>query len=345
MQSSNKVAVCIPTYHGSAILKDTLDSLLKQTYQDFVVYISDDTSPSALVELANTKELIESYQDDRFQYRANETNLGYPLNLIGLVDWSTEDFIFLLAQDDVLSEVAIEACLKCFEERPGIGAVARPYFWFQEDLSEPVRQIHKLNGPLPHYLDSDSAISDILHVLVSVSQLTGLMYRRSKLSVPFANSVFPAHIYPFAGALRDHGVAFLPFHTVAVSIQHSQTRTVSSIYEESPAQAWVDMYKSVFGDEKYSNIMNAGICDHMGKNYVGLVQIRSYGKFKFFVRECRLMLTLRHKNWFSPKFWFSTIALAVLPRWLIQQIVDQFKKKILSRTLTNCKLATIEDLW
>ena len=345
MGQSNKVAVCIPTYFGSAILKETIDSLLKQTFQNFVVYISDDTPPSALEELDKTEKLIESYHDERFQYRANETNLGYPLNLIGLVDWSQEDFIFLLAQDDILSEVAIEACLLCFEERPEIGAVARPYFWFQEHLSEPVRQIHKLSGHRPHFLESNSDINDILHVLVSVSQLTGLMYQRSKLTVPFVNSVFPAHIYPFAGALRDHGVAFLPFHTVAVSIQHSQTRTVSSIYEESPAQAWVDMYKSVFGDPKYSGIMNAGIRDHMGMNYIGLVQIRSYGKFQYFVRECHLMLRLRPKNWISLKFWFSVTALTVLPRRLIQQIVDQFKEKILSRTLTNSRLATIDDLW
>lgn len=343
--AESRVAVCVPTYFGSHLLPTTFDSLLKQTHQNFKVYVRDDTPPTAIEERLKIKNYIDELGDSRFTYVANEKNLGYPMNLMTLVEDAQEDILFLLAQDDVLSPIAIESCVQSFIRFPEAGAVARPYYWYFDDLDVPVRQIAALEGDQPHLINRDSKIEDILLVLLAVSQLTGLAYRKSKLSVPFVDSVFPAHIYPFAGALRDHGVVYLPFNTVAVSIQDSQTRKVSSIYEESPAKAWVGLYKSVFQEDAFANIRKAGIKDHMGKNYVGLVQIRTYAKYQYFLRECAYTMRIRPLNILSVKYWASVGALAVLPRHIIQILVDSFKNRYLSKQLVGVRLAKVEDKW
>jgi glycosyltransferase involved in cell wall biosynthesis len=340
-----KVAVLVPVFRTSTFIRAALTTLRNQTYKNFRVYISDNTPPNETNEIFETKKVISEFTDLDILYKSNERNLGYPLNLISLVDWATEDLIFLLAHDDELSVIAIESCVQAMKDFPGIGAVARPYYWYFDDLDEPVRRIKDFGGSMPELIDAKSDLQKIIDVLISASQLTGLMYRKSKLNVDFVDSMFPAHIYPLAGALRDHGVAYLPSNTVAVSIQHSQTRNISSIYEESPAQAWIDMYNNVYRDSGYVDISRFGIQNHMGRNYVGFIQIRCYGSYRQFLREVVLTLKIRPANMVSPQFCLSVLLLAFLPRALLRRIVDLFKTKILASRLRSVKLATIEDKW
>jgi GT2 family glycosyltransferase len=206
---SERVAVLIPVYRGSTLIRDALSTLKNQTYKNLKIYISDDTPENERNEIALTKRIIDEFNEFDISYKLNPNNLGYPLNLISLVEWASEDLLFLLAQDDILSEIAIESCVKAMDDFPEIGAVARPYYWYFDNLNTPVRRIKELHGQKPHLITTDSDIKNIIHVLISASQLTGLMYRKSKLNVEFRNSIFPAHIYPLAGALRDHGIVFL----------------------------------------------------------------------------------------------------------------------------------------
>jgi hypothetical protein len=105
------------------------------------------------------------------------------------------------------------------------------------------------------------------------------------------------------------------------------------------------MYREVFLDGKNEHICRAGIRDHMGKNYVGFVQIRCYGSYKQFIREAILAVKARPMNTLSPVFWVSAISLAVIPRAVSRVLVDKFKTNVLSRKLKHVALATYEDKW
>lgn len=50
------IAVLMATYNGEDYLEEQLESLLSQTCQDFVIYISDDHSTDS------TCKIIEDYQ-------------------------------------------------------------------------------------------------------------------------------------------------------------------------------------------------------------------------------------------------------------------------------------------
>ena len=341
-----KVAVLIPTYFGSATLGVALDSLRAQTYTNFKVYFSDDTPPSAEDEQKKIEEIVKTFGNEfETVFHLNNENIGYPKNLISLVDRSTEEFIFLLAQDDVLSSIAIESCVMALMESPQAKAVSRPYFWFDKSLNSPIRQIPNLRSQFPELVTTKSDWWKIERTLIAASQLTGLMYRRSGLRERFVDSIFPAHIYPLAGALRDGGVVYLPYPTVAVSVENSQTRTLSSIYKESPAKAWINLYERVFSDNEFRAIRNNGIRKHMGKNFVGLIQIRSFGKYLFFLRELKIMIWARPTNLIDPRFVVSAFGLAIFPRRLVIFIVSNFKSKIIGKTLESVHLASESDAW
>jgi glycosyltransferase involved in cell wall biosynthesis len=65
-----KLAVLLPTYNAAAYLKESIDSILNQTFADFDLYIYDDCSTD------NTEELISGYKDTRIFYRKNNVNSG-----------------------------------------------------------------------------------------------------------------------------------------------------------------------------------------------------------------------------------------------------------------------------
>ena len=57
--------VVIPTYNRSKLLKGAIQSVLKQTYENFELIVVDDASTD------NTKNIVKSFYDNRIRYMMN----------------------------------------------------------------------------------------------------------------------------------------------------------------------------------------------------------------------------------------------------------------------------------
>jgi glycosyltransferase involved in cell wall biosynthesis len=70
------VSFGVPVYNGHRHLRETLDSLLAQTYSDFELIISDNASTDA------TPDICQEYasRDSRIQYHRQTENVGAPEN-------------------------------------------------------------------------------------------------------------------------------------------------------------------------------------------------------------------------------------------------------------------------
>lgn len=91
----HKVSICIPTYRQTQYLKATLDSILRQDYDDYEVVIADDT-PDATVE-----SLVREYPfGPRLTYVRNPVQLGSPANWNQAVRLSRGEYIKILHHDD-----------------------------------------------------------------------------------------------------------------------------------------------------------------------------------------------------------------------------------------------------
>lgn len=84
----------------TAFLKESIESILAQTYQDFRLVVSDDCSPE------DVKGVVEQFDDDRVCYVRNEQNIGG----FNLVDhWNLElerdagdcEYVIMASDDDV----------------------------------------------------------------------------------------------------------------------------------------------------------------------------------------------------------------------------------------------------
>lgn len=320
------LSVVIPTYKSLSCLDETLQSVFKQSFKDFEIVICND-SPSDHEALRN---YLASLNDARIRFFANEKNLGYPLNLRKAVGLTRHEIIFLLGQDDIIiSPQHFEDLLKIFDENPDVGAITRPYYWFNKTTQNAIRYVR---GTQTRKINLNSTDADLVSLIETLGQLSGLVYRKQLITAPFNEHVFPAHIYPFLSVMKTHSAYFWPEFTIAVRTESSQTRFLSSIYRPSPTQTWVDMFESVFADKKFRRFKELGV-NHMTQNYVGLAQIKNYGHLKDVIVDIKAMLWNRPKNAFSLRFWIFSLGSLLIPRFILRRSVDWYKAHFLSRSI------------
>ena len=225
-----RFSIIIPTYNGGEVLSETLLSILAQSYTNFEIILNDDASSD------NTEEVVNRFQqlDSRITFYKNSKNLGYPKNLEVCRQKADGDIIYLMGQDDILGDDALLNTYAAFALSDDIGAVTRPYFWFDNDIAHPVRAKKQLNSKNDTIVTINDDINDVIRVFETLDQLSGLAYRRIYMDMPFHEDIFPCHIYPFLSIFKRHPVVFLSDYNIAVRIASSQTRKISSIYEKSP---------------------------------------------------------------------------------------------------------------
>ena len=326
-----KFSILIPTWNGAEVIGDTLRSLLSQSFQDFEIIIQDDASSD------NTIDAIRKLNDPRIKIFRNVENLGYSKNIESLSKKGDGEIIYLMGQDDILGEGALEETHKAFQISKDIGAVARPYFWFDKKITQPVRATGQLNPEQNEIVKITDDFEKIILTIDVAGQLSGLALRRKFLDTPFHEDIFPCHVYPFTAILKKHPIVFLKDYNLAVRIRSSQCRSVSSIYDKSPIQSWIDFANSLFREKELENFRKYFIKNYVAKNYVGLVQIRNYAQYRYLWREIWLLLKYRWQNIYSPSFWFFSLGTAVIPPFILILLVDWYKNEINSKKLKHIK--------
>lgn len=326
-----KFSILIPTWNGAEVIGDTLRSLLSQSFQNFEIIIQDDASNDATV------KVIEAFNDPRIKIFQNEKNLGYSRNLDSLSKKGEGEIIYLMGQDDILGKNALLDTYNAFKMSEDIGAVARPYFWFDEKITKPVRATKQLNPEKNEIVKISDSFDRIILTIDVAGQLSGLAMRRKFLDTPFHEDIFPCHVYPFAAILKKHPIVFLRDYNLAVRIRSSQCRSVSSIYDKSPVQSWIDFVNSMFSEKEFEKFRKYFVENYVANNYVGLVQIRNYARYRYLWREIWMLLKYRWQNICSPTFWFFSLGCAVAPPFILIPLVDWYKSNVNSIKLKHTK--------
>ena len=103
----SKIVVGIAVYNGSDYIRDALESLQKQTFQDFSVLISDNCSTD------NTRKICNEFvkNDHRFNYICQDENIGGPANFNYLLSQTNSEYFMFLGHDDWLSDNFLELCV------------------------------------------------------------------------------------------------------------------------------------------------------------------------------------------------------------------------------------------
>lgn len=107
--SPTPIAILLATYNGGQYLREQLDSLLRQTFQQWTLYIHDDGSTD------NTPSILQEYarQHSNIHILEYESQRGAMRNFLSLLQRVEADYYMFSDQDDVWLEQKVDAS---FEE-------------------------------------------------------------------------------------------------------------------------------------------------------------------------------------------------------------------------------------
>lgn len=113
--SKAKVTVGIPTYNRADWLRESIVSVLSQSYEDFRLLISDNASNDA------TEETVASFDDPRIDYSRSTTNIGMIANLNRIIQLADSDYLVILPDDDVLYSDYLSSTVPLLESHESAG--------------------------------------------------------------------------------------------------------------------------------------------------------------------------------------------------------------------------------
>lgn len=112
---SQKVEILLATYNGEQYIREQLDSILNQDYENWIVRACDDASTD------RTYEILEEYKEkfpEQFVVEKNEKGFGSAkLNFMNLIKKSSCEYVMCCDQDDVWLPNKISLTLQEMKKR------------------------------------------------------------------------------------------------------------------------------------------------------------------------------------------------------------------------------------
>jgi len=149
------VSIAIAAYNRAHLIGRTLDSLLRQSIDDFEIIVSDDASSDG------TRDVCERYAaaDARVRYSSNEHRLGLGGNCSRVLSMTRGEFVVLAGDDDIYEPAFLERLLAEMRRDPSLSiaacrvdlidgddAVVRKMsqHFAREPASSPLRRAHRM---------------------------------------------------------------------------------------------------------------------------------------------------------------------------------------------------------
>ena len=107
------VSFCMSTYKRPNLLKQQLESLLKQTFSRFEIIISDNDP------LCSGEVIVESLKDERLKYYSNFDNLGMIKSYNKSIERATSQYIIMITDDDPVANDMVQSFHQIINNYPG----------------------------------------------------------------------------------------------------------------------------------------------------------------------------------------------------------------------------------
>lgn len=111
------VCICVPTYNAASTIRETLESILAQTYTNLVVHVSDNASTDG------TLKVIESIADQRISIHRQKENIGAEGNFTKCIQLATGKYTAIFHADDIYEPDMVAKQVAFLENNSDIGAV------------------------------------------------------------------------------------------------------------------------------------------------------------------------------------------------------------------------------
>ena len=115
-RKKRRISIGMPVFNGEAYIKESLDSILTQTYEDFELIVSDNASTD------QTEEICRVYaeKDQRISYYRQKENIGASKNFNNVFELSKGEFFKWAAHDDLCAPDYLRQCVEVLHKNPSV---------------------------------------------------------------------------------------------------------------------------------------------------------------------------------------------------------------------------------
>ena len=146
------ISVLLPAFNAEKFLKESIDSILCQTYSNFELIIINDGS------IDNTQAIIDAYDDSRIKCITNSQNKGLIDSLNEGILSCTGIYIIRMDADDIAFKHRIQTQVEFLQLNPHVAMVGAHAIFFNENITSPIE-----NWPLDQ---STNTINEIKSAIV-----------------------------------------------------------------------------------------------------------------------------------------------------------------------------------
>ncbi len=111
------VSIIMPVYNGQLYLRESIESILNQTFGDFEFIIIDDGSDD------NTPKILDTYKDKRIKRLRNDINQGVAKTLNRCLEVAQGEFIARMDADDISLPLRFLRQIMYLNEHPEVGVL------------------------------------------------------------------------------------------------------------------------------------------------------------------------------------------------------------------------------
>ncbi|MBD3903819.1 glycosyltransferase [Chryseobacterium sp. Ch-15] len=217
-----KVSICIPTYNNLEAFKKCLDSVLMQTYTDYEVVVTDDSSNGEIKNYLN-----ENSNRENIFYFKNKKTLGSPENWNEAIRKSKGEYIKILHHDDWFThENSLEIFVQLLDKNP-ISAIA---FVASKNINLENNMIINYNRP------SKEKIEEIKNNPVTllngnfIGAPSATIFRKNNFSIFDSNTIWFVDIdFYIQILLQNNNLIFSEIDAISIGASPTQiTKSVES---------------------------------------------------------------------------------------------------------------------
>ena len=126
----NRVSIIMGIFNVEKTLSEAIDSIINQTYKDWVLIMCDDGSSDS------TYEIAENYREkypEKIILIKNEKNLGLNKTLNHCLQYAKTEFIARMDGDDISLPERLEKEVEFLDSHPEYDIVSTPMIYFDEN--------------------------------------------------------------------------------------------------------------------------------------------------------------------------------------------------------------------
>lgn len=316
-------SIVVPTYNRVSDLQFALYCVLRQSFSDYEIVISDNCSTD------NTENTINKLKNKKIRYFRNRKNIGMILNQKKAIEYAKGEYVFLHGDDDFL--LYSDSLQKIYKEiiKHNPGYIRVNYASLSSDkkriFSYKVNKPFKANKYLPPFLEN----KEIFSFIVDSDNyfFTGIIFRND---LPKSITMIDADPSPWIDILfymtKNYGAYFIPKrHLIASWSRRTKKNEDHGFYDpvegKLKAENYFEVVRKKIDGEAYQRFLHKELMT-IYVNLFPAIKVSVGSKKMLQISERIRFLDQTMAK--SIRYWAYFILTVILPRVFLKIVKDVY---------------------